>query len=43
MCRGDDVEGHQYLAAKVLLFIPTAVLCVASQALFGLLFIFLPG
>lgn len=40
MYRGDDVEGHQYLAEKILLFIPTAVLCVASQALSGLLFIF---
>lgn len=43
MCRSGDVEGHQYLAAKLLLFIPTAVLLVASQVLSGLSFIFLPG
>ena len=28
MCRGCDVEGQQHLAAKILMSIPTAILCM---------------
>lgn len=45
MCRGCDVEGQQYLAAKIPIFIPTAILCMAPRAHSGPLhfFIHLPA